>query len=245
LFLNASIEQQFLILRGCSHDLLHEAYFIEKSGLAYCAKMVLLAETTEVAQAYSLIGADEATHLQWISAYIPSGSRALPTGAFLTFLTSLIEEGDANCLAYLLQIILEGWGLQHYKSLAAACLEPHLQTIFMDIIRDEALHQQTGAILFQPGKLTQTQQRFLLDSLAQFLEMIRVGPVAVVDQVERVLGHLNQQQKQQLMQQLGGPAVTAKKLSIIQHLMALPGCEHFIQKLAAQRLFEPYSVALA
>jgi hypothetical protein len=237
LFLQAPVEKQTEILSRCSQHLLQEAYFIEKSGLAYCAKMTLLAETTEAAQAYSLIGADEATHLHWVSPYIQPSCRTKPTGVFLDFLTALIEEGDANCLAYLLQVILEGWGLQHYKSLAADCLDPHLQTLFLDIIRDEALHQQTGTLLFQPEKLTVSQQNFLLDSLATFLDMVRAGPQAIVMQVEVVLGYLNTQQKRELLQQISADAQTAHKLKILQKLMRIPGCEYYVEQLDAKQMF--------
>jgi hypothetical protein len=237
LFLQAGLEQQIEILSRCSQHLLQEAYFIEKSGLAYCAKMVLLAETTEAAQAYSLIGADEATHLHWVSPYIQPSCRTEPTGIFLDFLTALIEEGDANCLAYLLQVILEGWGLQHYKSLAADCLDPNLQTLFLDIIRDEALHQQTGTLLFQPEKLSVSQRSFLLDSLATFLDMVRAGPQALVIQVESVLGHLNTQQKTLLLQQISAAEQTANKLKILQKLMRIPGCDYFVEQLDAKRRF--------
>jgi hypothetical protein len=239
LFVDATPHQQSQILQACSRDLLHEAYFIEKSGLAYCAKMVLLAETTETAQAYSLMGADEATHLQWISAYVSPSHRAQPEGMFLHFLTHLIEVGDANCLAYLLQVILEGWGLQHYQSLAADCLDPNLQSVLTDIVRDEALHQQAGTLLFQVKKLSDYQQNFLLDSLAHFLEMVRVGPEAVVSQVECVLGDLNAAEKKRLLEQIAGRESTAKKLKILRGLMLIPGCHYFVEKLDAHNLFQP------
>jgi hypothetical protein len=240
LFLQASHEQQTEILSRSSQHVLQEAYFIEKSGLAYCAKMVLLAESTEAGQAYSLIGADEATHLQWVSPYIQPSLRTEPAGVFLDYLTALIEEGDANCLAYILQVILEGWGLHHYKSLAAGCLDPHLKMIFHDIIRDEALHQQTGTLLFQPQRLTASQQNFLLDSLATFLDMVRAGPAALVMQVEKVLGHLNKQQKTLFLHEISADVQTTRKLTILQKLMRIPGCEFFIEKLDSKRMFIPY-----
>ncbi|MEQ1704629.1 MAG: hypothetical protein ABL867_01490 [Rickettsiales bacterium] len=51
---------------ACNRTLMNEAYFIEKSGLAYTAKMILKTESTDTAQLYALIGADEAMHLAWI-----------------------------------------------------------------------------------------------------------------------------------------------------------------------------------
>src|SRR5438105_3559712 len=66
--LNAAMQQA--VVAACNRELIKEAYFIEKSGLAFSAKMVLLSETTDVAQLYSLIGADEAKHLAWIEPYV-------------------------------------------------------------------------------------------------------------------------------------------------------------------------------
>ena len=36
-------------------------------------------------------------------------------------LASLIEEGDRESLVFIIQVILEGWGLTHYRSLAQGC----------------------------------------------------------------------------------------------------------------------------
>ncbi|MDR3477453.1 MAG: ferritin-like domain-containing protein [Gammaproteobacteria bacterium] len=240
LFNGASPEQQDEILRQCSDHLLREAYFIEKSGLTFCAKMVLLAETTEVAQAYSLMGADEATHLQWITPYVPLILRERPGGEFVFFLKQLIEQGDANCLMYLLQVILEGWGLHHYKDLSVSCQQAELRSVLIDIVRDEALHQHTGAVLFQPQTVSHIQNEFIQDSLASFLEMIRVGPQAVVSHVDLVLGGLSKARKIQLIEQISGPEITARKLKLLQRLMAVPGCEKWIEALDARKMFEPY-----
>jgi hypothetical protein len=241
LFNAASKKKQLEILTYCSNHLLREAYFIEKLGITYCAKMVLLSDTTETAQAYSLIGADEATHLQWISPYVPQALRTQPVGAFLVFLTQLVQHGDTSCLMYLLQVILEGWGLHHYKNLASYCNHIHLQNVFADIVRDEALHHKTGSILFQPEKLTMQQKNFILTHLADFLEMIRVGPQAVLSYVELVLGDLNKSEKIQLIDELAGPQSAAKKLKIVKQLMIIPGCERMIEKLNEKNLFNPYS----
>ncbi|MFX6234529.1 hypothetical protein ABTF60_18800, partial [Acinetobacter baumannii] len=43
-----SEDKQSKCLAACNGSILNEAYFIEKSGLAYSAKMILLAESTDI-----------------------------------------------------------------------------------------------------------------------------------------------------------------------------------------------------
>ncbi|MEQ1843862.1 MAG: ferritin-like domain-containing protein, partial [Verrucomicrobiales bacterium] len=181
LFRQATETQQKEVLAGCARGLLNEAYFIEKSGAAYCAKMILLAESTEVRQVYSLIAADEASHLQWIRPHVLEADRDRPSGALLTFLGDLIERCDRNTLAYLVQVILEGWGLHHYRSLSQSCCHPGLREIFQAIHKDEALHHHTGEVLFDPRQVTTAEQQSLVrSSLRTYTEMVRVGPQGVV-----------------------------------------------------------------
>jgi len=146
-------------------------------------------------------------------------------------------------LMYLLQVILEGWGLHHYKDLSQHCQNTHLKKLLADIVRDEALHHKTGTILFKPEKLSSAQRNFIQDSLASFLEMVRVGPLAVVSHVEFVLGGLNNAEKILLIEQLSGPKTAAIKLKILKQLMSIPGCEKFIDHLNAKKMFTPYSSA--
>src|SRR5882757_1636561 len=69
-FAKFSAGQKNDVLVRCNQSLLTEAYFIDKSGLAYSAKMVLTAKNTDEAQLFALIGADEAKHLAWIEPYL-------------------------------------------------------------------------------------------------------------------------------------------------------------------------------
>src|SRR6516225_3044573 len=133
-------ELQKQVLRACNSTLLNEAYFVEKSGLAYSAKMVLSASSTDIAQLYTLIGADEAKHLAWVEPYIEPDQKTRPAGQFLAFLSKLIEDVSPRLLVYLVQIILEGWGLDHYRRLANGCSRPHFSALLLNILRDEALH---------------------------------------------------------------------------------------------------------
>jgi hypothetical protein len=228
------------ILAACGQALLREAYFIEKAGLAFCAKMVLLAETMEERQAYALMGADEATHLAWITPWIVH----MPLdhhGLFLGLVADLVEHGRRDSLAYLLQIVLEGWGIAHYRALAADCRDPSLATRFAAMASQEALHCATGAAVFRPERMAPDERSGLLDAMAQFIDLIRAGPQAVVATMAETLGGLNRARRVELFLELDAEAATAVKLARLRRLMTVPGMEWAIEVLDQDGRFTPLS----
>jgi hypothetical protein len=245
IFSEGNADLQRAILDGCSRTLLNEAYFIEKSGGAYCAKMILLAESTEMRQVYGLIAADEASHLQWIRPWVEEHDRVRPDGAMLRFLANLIEVCDANTLAYLVQVILEGWGLHHYQSLYQSCRDPLLRQRLQAIHKDEALHHHTGEVVFDPSQLDGGQRALVRESLATYCEMVRVGPQAVVEAVDRAAGGLSEKNRVQVFADLDCQRTSQEKLDLLRRLMlggdraGDRGC--FVAELEEKGLFTPYS----
>jgi CheY-specific phosphatase CheX len=187
------------VLEACNRTVLNEAYFIEKSGLAYTSKMVLLAESTDVAQLYALIGADEARHLAWLELYVADEDKTRPNGQFLAFLSSLIEEAPPRLLVYLVQIILEGWGLDHYKRLADGCQNTHLTEVLLNILKDEALHHKSGSLLFKPTELQPEDWELIRSALISYASMVRVGCWTVIQAMEKVLDALSVQEEEDVL----------------------------------------------
>lgn len=245
IFREGNADLKRAILEGCSRTLLNEAYFIEKSGMAYCSKMILLAESTEVRQVYGLIAADEASHLQWIRPWVREEDRVRPDGAMLRFLSDLIEVCDANSLAYLVQVILEGWGLHHYQSLYQSCRDPLLKQRLRAIAKDEALHHHTGEVVFDSSQLSGEQCTLVKDSLASYCEMVRVGPQSVVAAVDRAAGGLSEKHRVQVFAELDCERTAQEKLDLLRGLM-LGGDStgdrgRFVAELEEKGLFMPYS----
>jgi len=237
------------ILESCSRTVLNEAYFIEKSGTAYCAKMILLAESTEVRQVYGLIAADEASHLQWIRPWVSEQDRVSPDGAMLRFLSDLIEVCDANTLAYLVQVILEGWGLHHYQSLYLSCRDPLLRQRLQAIHKDEALHHHTGEVVFDSSRLNAGQSALVRESLGAYCEMVRVGPQAVVAAVDRAVGGLSKKDRVQVFAELDCQGTSQQKLDLLRRLMLgggdPGGRSRFVAELEENGRFTPYSPQVA
>ncbi len=242
LYQRSSIEEQYQILSYCTQDLLNESYFIEKIGIAYAAKLVLLSPSTEAKQLFSFIGADEATHLEWISPYIPEAIRTQPASSLLTLIIQITQLNNANLLYYLVQIILEGWGLKHYKSLSQYCLDPYFKTILDRILQDEALHHHSGKILFSSETLTHHELYLIKDTLKAYCDLVRVGPQAVIRAVDKVKGGLSRQAEISLFNDLEGEKTSKEKLDLLCKLMTQPGLEKIVQEIKDESYFIPYAV---
>ncbi len=227
------------VLIRCNQSLLTEAYFIEKSGLAYSAKMVLTADNTDEAQLFALIGADEAKHLAWIEPYVPGHCKQLDPGHFLSFLSTLIEDYPPSLLVYLVQVILEGWGLDHYKRLAENCLHQDLSAVLAAICREEALHHRSGTILFNAPSLSPRDFSLIEAALRQYTLMVRVGPQSALSIVAEVAGGLDRVELEEVLVALRHCEETPRKLALLRKLMSQPHMEQVVQKLDSDRCFLP------
>ncbi len=242
LFRNATISQQKDILKLTSQGILEEAYFIEKAGIGYMAKMVLLSETTEERMLYSLFCADETSHLAKIIPFLEN--IPIDTNApFLQLLADVVESEDKSVILFVLQVVLEGWGLSHYRSLAKECCYPDLSVVFHSFLEDESRHHATGVTLFQQQSLNLSSQRTILEILTSFLEMIRVGPQRVVNAVEMVLGDLSQSQKIKLLEELDSETHSNTRLSILRSLISKQGSV-FVSELEERGIFRGYPAHL-
>ena len=238
LFRGATEPQRREILDRCGRTLLEEAFFIEKAGVAYAAKMILLAESSHERQLYGLFAGDEAVHLEMIGRYVDPGSD--PNNPFVDLLAELIERGDRAALQLLIQIVLEGWGIVHYRGLRGACENPELERVLAAILRDEAAHHQSGVTLFNEREPDRASWTFITDAMSAMLRLVQAGPQAVVAAVERVLGHLRPDQKLDLLADLGARAHSAERLRKLKALMGkAEGIAPVLDTLEAKGLLEP------
>lgn len=231
------------ILTACNEMLMSDFYFLEKSGLAYCAKMILLAETTEIRQLYGLIAADEAIHLSWFTPYVKEERRINPQGKLLPVLGKIIEDCDANTLYYLVQTLIEGWGFVTYKALVATCQDPTLKIILKKVLRDEALHHKVGPTLFSLAKINTATNQFIYEKMQAYTEVLRVGPQTIVQCIEQVVGELDLATLEKLFSDLKTEFISNIKLKLFSRLMSQPGMEHHVVRLKEQGYLTPYSAA--
>jgi hypothetical protein len=235
-FAAAAPEAQRAVLDDCNAALLGESWFIERTGVVFCARMTLAAESEDERRLYALIGAEEATHSAWLEPWIRD--REAPADPFNRFIGGLVEAGTAQPLAYLLQIVLEGFGIAHYASLAAGCRDAALAAILKRMSQDEAAHHAAGRAAFGAARLAPAERRFVADAGYAFLEMIRTGPQAVV----AALGRLDVD-PDTAFAELDAEAGTAAKLAELRRLFAQPGMEWLVDELEAKGVFTPCSAA--
>lgn len=241
LFQSQSEAKQQQIVRTCNDFVLTESYFIEKAGLAYCAKMIALGETTEIRQMYGLIASDEAVHLSWLSPYLTHRQRVTPQGQFIQHISGMIEQCDANSLYFLIQTVLEGWGIAYYKTLGKTCQYVSLKETLLNIVKDEAIHHNTGVALFDPRRLTQQNEVDIYDGMKQYCDILRVGAQNIVACVEQHTGSLSFTDLTSLFAALEAEQSAAFKLKVLKNIMCQPVTLPWLQKLETEGYFTPYT----
>lgn len=238
-FHDANEDEQAAILKLANCGLLEEAYFIEKAGVGYMAKMVLLAETTEERMLYALFSSDEATHLAQLSCFLSTQEPVWTNDPFLRLLAELIESGDKTVLLFVIQVVLEGWGLSHYKSLASDCQDQQLGRIFQGFLQDEARHHGTGLTLFSQIPVSVSSRATIVETLAIFLQMVQAGPQRLVAAIETVKGHLSRQQKMRIFEELDTQTHSGTRLNLLRSLMWGAG-GRIVQELEERGAFQPF-----
>jgi hypothetical protein len=241
LFRDCSQVEQAEILQIANLGLLEEAYFIEKAGVGYMAKMVMLAETIEERMLYALFSADEASHLAQISRFLPQQQQVKTDDAFLNLLGDLVENSDKTVILFVLQVVLEGWGLSHYRHLGKTCQDAELARVLTSFLQDESRHHATGVTLFQQKLLSAASRATISEILALFLQMIQVGPQRVVAAVEQVLGHLSRPQKIQLFEELDTQTHSGTRLAQLRCLICKEATGIIIQDLDERGAFQPFT----
>ena len=235
-FRDADPEVRQRVLDDCARGLLAESWRIERCGVEYCARMTLATEGDDERRMFALIGADEALHASWLAPWIEA--MAPEPDPFSRFIAGLAEAGNPQPLAYLLQVVLEGFGIAHYGGLAADCRATGLAETFSRMARDEALHHAAGLAAFRPDALTDVDRRFLEEATHAFLQMIRCGPQGVVAALDRGIGVRDQSDAASVFATLDAEKASTAKLARLRTLMAQPGMEWLIGTLDRDGAFD-------
>ncbi|TNE90945.1 MAG: ferritin-like domain-containing protein [Deltaproteobacteria bacterium] len=236
------------VLADCARASLLEAYFIEKAGVAYAAKMTLLAESADERSLYALFAAEEATHLDAIKQALgPVDEQQWQANPFLTLLRDIVEEADRATGQLVIQVVLEGWGLVHYAGLRDACQDRDLQRLLARIVADEAGHHGSGVHLLRGVSFAGAQRRAAVDQLGHMLAMVQVGPALVAGSLERHLGGFTRDQRLRVYRELDAEQHIRERLAKLGACLdKVPGAAVVAEDLtAAGRFTIPAVEALA
>jgi hypothetical protein len=246
-FLHADLFQQAEILRLCNYSVLEQIYTIEKACVNYMAKMVLIHERPEEQMLYSLFGADEAMHLAKISSYLLECQSKLGeidnNNQLFKFLNGVIDSQDKALILFVL-LVLDGWSLSYYRSLAIECREPDISLILQGFLTDKSRHHATEVVLFHNLSLTIESQSAIVETLSQFLQIMQVEPQqTIVTAIERVKGNLSQHQKVRIFEELDTEAQSISRLKFLRSLMRNPNSVKILQMLEADGAFQPFKAS--
>lgn len=238
LFQSAPPVEQAAILQLANRGLLTEAYAIEQAGVGYMAKMVLLADCLEERSLYGLFTADETIHLNLLTPFLPEPAPAV-ADPFLGLLAEVVETADKTVLLFVIQVVLEGWGLSHYRHLARGCQHPGLAALLTSFVQAEARHHGTGATLFNQRAVTPANRAAIVEVLATFLKMVQVGPQRLLAEIEQVRGHLSRGQKIQILTELDTLTHSGSRLHLLRSLMRGETAGAIVQALEDRGMFQP------
>ena len=159
----------------------------------------------------------------------------------MQLLHQIIEELEPQKLLYLVQIILEGWGQNHYLKLSKSCLNQEFKSDLQKILKDEALHTLAGKTLLKPKSFSIEQKTDLIDKLSAYASMIRKGELSSIKIIDFSLGGLSKQTKIKFLEEIDNLKTTQKKLELLMNLAAQTGMEEIVQSVCDRNLFEPCS----
>lgn len=232
--LSPKIQNEILISLG--QKILQEAYFIECAGMSYAAKMNLVARTKEERAFFCFVAEEEARHLRLIESLADFSTSLDTIPSFALLIGEIIEEADRPSHLLLIQILLEGWGLHYYKSLAQSAQDPSIANVFKTILKDEIRHHSAGVILFKSSELEEKDIVQFLNYLQRIAFMVKVGPWAVCQEIMKHVPNATPEILQKFLKQIKAQSVTYDKMTILSGLLVKSLPERVWETLQEKKL---------
>lgn len=231
LFEALSEEQKLSLLNELAFKRLEEAYHIEHYGMTFASKMSLFSKSFQEQQLYCVVASEEASHLQMVKTLIGSRSKDIEINDFSKFLKDIIAVGDRETLIFVIQILLEGWGLDHYKIMADTAIDNDVKDVFSQIVIDESAHHGSGLVLFEESQLSNNQINKISEIMNVFLETIKVGPTGLLNSFESVAGEFISSSKSQFLTEINAQEEIQRKLNLVKKLMLHAKAHKIIDRL--------------
>lgn len=231
-FRDADPDAQAAVLHRLARARLAEAVGIEALGVGYAARRILDADSREEQQLFATFAADEAAHL---AAFLPYHPGPLDADPFLSLLGGVIAEAPRDDAILVIQVALEGWGIAHYRTLAATCTDPALTEAVRAVLRDEARHHGAG-LLLSARRPAGEAAVLALDALCA---MVRAGPVGVIAAAEAALGPWSAAERAAVYAGLDGRAHAAERLHLLRELLHKAGADPVVRALERRGAWSP------
>jgi hypothetical protein len=237
-FVTLPPEQQQEVLKRISRWNLSLSYFIEKSGHNYGAKMVLLSERIEEKSLYCLFSAEEAIHLRLFRNFMShTPDPATDWHPMLNPLARVIRDGSKEACVLLIQVLLEGFGMGHYRSLMEDCLYPGLVQAFQRILRDEARHHGAGLVLAKESRLQADERDECFEFTREFVNALQSAHW-VLRAVEEVRGPLSIDEQNRHFEAVGHREILEQRLISLREMLSKAGREQLVSRLERDGVFK-------
>jgi hypothetical protein len=232
-------EKKQALLLALSNSRLDEAMNIECLGMSYCAKMVTKADNLNERMMFSQIGIDEVKHFSFFCEYKELNLNAIVTNPFLALLAEVVSEGTRNGCLFILQILLEGWGLSYYHALAEETIDDRLRMQIRSILSDEASHHGSGLVLFDQRNLSTLDLEYIEEVLGKFLYMVQVGELGLLQSVEAINSGMSREQKLIFLNEVKSQDKAGQKLNILKALIKKANTFQILEKFEKMDMFSP------
>jgi len=235
LYKSSNEETQNLILSDLAEKRFLEAYNIEKAGMSFSAKMSLLSESINEQKLYSLFSSEEAIHFDYIQKIFKGRDIDYTLDPFIKLLNEIILSGERRPLIFIIQVLLEGWGIDHYALMEKSCLNTEVAGHLKQILHDEAAHHSSGVSLFNEGDLTDNEMNYITEMMSSFLSMVTCGPLTSINVLNKHLGEFDQSN---FFEASHAWEDTQRKLDYLKKLMVKSKATSLLNRFESKGLFK-------
>lgn len=228
IYKNLNHDKKQQIISKLSQKNISLAYYIEKFGLNYGAKMIAAADSVEEKSLYTLFSADETKHRMMIEKFLEASfERDIRFHPLLPALELCLEKGSKEAMVYTIQVLLEGFGIFHYSYLRDSTCSVSLKNALNLILKDEAGHHGMGVILTERMELSKEAKEQILELTSMFVKSLLQASwlTQVVGEVD---GGLSKEQQEKFHREIEYDAQLHQRKQKIRNLFNKTGSQNFI-----------------
>jgi rubrerythrin len=237
-----TLDDRKTILISLGEKILQEAYFIECSGMAHAGKMNLTAKTKEEREFFCFVAEEEAKHLRMVENLASFNTSLENIPSFAMLIGEIIQEASKPSLLLLIQILLEGWGLNYYKSLVKTAKDENVAAAFKAILKDEIRHHSAGVILFsahlKQNEIKETEAEEFLGYLERIAFMVKIGPYNAAEECFKRSPHKNKEDLKNFLMETDAVSITSGKMELLGQLLSKSLPDDLLEQIQSRKLLK-------
>lgn len=233
--LSSGLQQE--ILEDLTKANLTLAYYIEKVGIYFGGRMASHAQSDEEREYYSLFSSEEVIHMRSIENYI--GFKKDPIYHYHPLMGAIqktLDFNDCDSMIFIIQVLLEGFGISHYSNLREFCLEPRLKEVFQKIIWDEARHHGSGLAMTANKKLLASSSDFIFDVSKDLIQSLKRS-CWIIRAFEHVGVPLSEEAKETLLAEIKFSNTTEHRMHKLEEIFRKGKQARILERLKNDKVF--------